>query len=80
VRLAFILESIYAFAFVRRGKDFEEFGYQTRLACKDTASAIQICGLHIHSREDELLPEVSRLPSEIIEKPASWRCLARSSI
>src|SRR5258708_2138178 len=46
--------------------NFEEFGYQTRLACRDTASAIQICGLHLHSYNDALQPELSRLNSEVL--------------
>ncbi len=49
-----------------RPNDFEEFGYQTRLACRDTASAIQICGLHLHSFDDELQPEILRLNSEML--------------
>lgn len=48
-----------------RPDDFEEFGYQTRLACTDTECAIQICRLHLYAREEELQPEISRLNSDI---------------
>jgi hypothetical protein len=49
-----------------RPDDFEEFGYQTRLTCRDTASAIQICSLHLHAYDDALQPELSRLNSEVL--------------
>jgi hypothetical protein len=49
-----------------RPDDFEEFGYQTRLACHDTASAIQICSLHLHAFNEELQPELARLNSELL--------------
>jgi hypothetical protein len=49
-----------------RPEDFEEFGYQTRLACRDTTSAIQICALHLHAYDNELQPELARANSQML--------------
>jgi hypothetical protein len=42
----------------KRNIDFERLGYETTLATGDEIAAQHICGLHIHSLNDEIQPEV----------------------
>jgi hypothetical protein len=46
--------------------DFEEFGRQTRFACADRETAIQICSLRLLAYERELQPELSKVNTDIL--------------
>lgn len=47
--------------------DFEQLGYETRLACAEREQAQNICGLKIQAYEKSLQPEQSRLGHEVEE-------------
>jgi hypothetical protein len=42
----------------KRNIDFERLGYETTIATGDEIAAQHICGLHIHTLNDEIQPEV----------------------
>jgi hypothetical protein len=52
-----MIDGGFTMQFTVQGKaiDFEELGYETRLRCRDRASAEATCGLKIHAYEDEVL-------------------------
>jgi len=45
--------------------DWETFSYHTVLGCHNESDGIEACAHHLHSYEDQLQPQVSRLNSEL---------------
>ncbi|GEM_PF-1614905 len=45
--------------------DWENFAYQTVLACHDESHGIEACAHHLHAYEDQLQPELSSLHSDL---------------
>jgi hypothetical protein len=50
-----------------RPEEFEEFGYDTMIACGNKEQAIELCGFHIHAYEDKLQSEIQKCGAELID-------------
>ena len=58
-----------------RPEEFEEFGYDTMIACGNKEQAIELCGLHIHAYEDKLQSEIQKCDAELIDAKHQHRAL-----
>ena len=48
------LENLFASS---KRTDWERFGFQTMMSCREQGDAIETCALHLHAYEDEFAAE-----------------------